>query len=128
FVRETRLIKSEFLCPKCNVPKTFGRKNSISDGYSWICRNSRNNKVCGSTKTIRHGSWFSCSKLKLNEIFRFTQHLIMETRTKDIKAYFYFSSDTLADWRQFVNEVILDHVETTSEKIGGEGKIVEADE
>ncbi|GFY23045.1 integrase catalytic domain-containing protein [Trichonephila clavipes] len=34
----------------------------------------------------------------------------------------------LEDWRQFVNEVILDHVETTSEKMGGEGKVVEIDE
>ena len=34
---------------------------------------------------------------------------------------------TLADWRQFVNEVIYDHVELTSEKIGGPGKIVEVD-
>ncbi|KFM58004.1 hypothetical protein X975_20051, partial [Stegodyphus mimosarum] len=41
---------------------------------------------------------------------------------------FRFSSATLTDWRQFVNEVILNHVELTSEKTGGVGKIVEIDE
>ncbi|GFX63433.1 hypothetical protein TNCV_3620361 [Trichonephila clavipes] len=50
----------------------------------------------------------------------------MGTGTKEIKAY--FSSGTLAEWRQFVNEVILDQAEKTSEKIGGKGKIVEVDE
>ncbi|GFT46991.1 DDE_Tnp_IS1595 domain-containing protein [Trichonephila clavipes] len=39
-----------------------------------------------------------------------------------------FSSATLADWRHFVLEQVLDHVELTSSKIGGVGKVVEVDE
>ncbi|GFQ77052.1 DDE_Tnp_IS1595 domain-containing protein [Trichonephila clavata] len=33
-----------------------------------------------------------------------------------------------ADWRRFINEVILDHFEESTEAIGGVGKILEIDE
>ncbi|GFX80061.1 putative transposase-like protein [Trichonephila clavipes] len=39
-----------------------------------------------------------------------------------------FSSATLAAWRHFVHEKVLDHVELTSSKIGGVGKVVQVDE
>ncbi|GFU87582.1 DDE_Tnp_IS1595 domain-containing protein [Trichonephila clavipes] len=39
-----------------------------------------------------------------------------------------FSSHTMADWRQFVNEVILEYVEENSQQIGGKDCIVEIDE
>ncbi|GFS76729.1 DDE_Tnp_IS1595 domain-containing protein [Nephila pilipes] len=128
FLRETGLIKSECICHKCNSPMKFAAKNSLSDGYSWICRKSTNNKVCGATKTIRHGSWFTCSKLRLGEIFMLTFEIILGSATSEIGQTYSFSSATLADWSQFINEVILDYVENNSEKIGGAGKIVEVDE
>ncbi|GFT43232.1 DDE_Tnp_IS1595 domain-containing protein [Nephila pilipes] len=102
----------------------FAAKNSLSDGYSWICRKSTNNKVCGATKTIRHGSWFTCSKLRLGEIFMLTFEIILGSATSEIGQTYSFSSATLADWRQFINEVILDYVENNSEKIGGAGLLL----
>ncbi|GFU56756.1 transposable element Tc3 transposase [Trichonephila clavipes] len=39
-----------------------------------------------------------------------------------------FSSHTMADWRQFVHEVILNYVEENSQQIGGKDCIVEIDE
>ena len=51
----------------------------------------------------------------------------MVTGTKTIFKIF-FSSSTLADWHRFLNEVICDNVELTSQKIQGPGKIVEVDE
>ncbi|GFR04756.1 uncharacterized protein TNCT_310701 [Trichonephila clavata] len=33
----------------------------------------------------------------------------------------------MADWRRFINEIILDHVEESTKAIGGVGKIVEID-
>ena len=35
---------------------------------------------------------------------------------------------TSADWRRFATDVLVDYVETHTEKIGGPGKIVEIDE
>ncbi|GFT33214.1 hypothetical protein TNCV_1045571 [Trichonephila clavipes] len=37
-------------------------------------------------------------------------------------------SHTISDWKQFVHEVILDHVEENSEQIGGIDCIVQIDE
>ncbi|GFT25958.1 hypothetical protein TNCV_2807951 [Trichonephila clavipes] len=50
------------------------------------------------------------------------------TKTCDIERKSGFSSATLVDWRHFVHEQVLDHVELTSSKIGGVGKVVEVDE
>ncbi|GFU83909.1 hypothetical protein TNCV_3852311 [Trichonephila clavipes] len=44
---------------------------------------------------------------------------IRGTKTCDIERKSGFSSATLADWRHFVHEQVLDHVELTSSKIGG---------
>ncbi|GFV93251.1 DDE_Tnp_IS1595 domain-containing protein [Trichonephila clavipes] len=49
------------------------------------------------------------------------------TKTCDIERKSGFSSATLADWRHFVLEQVLDHVELTSSKIGGVGKVVVVD-
>ncbi|GFT94483.1 DDE_Tnp_IS1595 domain-containing protein [Trichonephila clavipes] len=85
-------------------------------------------KKCRAEKSIRVGSWFSCSKLNLQEILRLTWDLITGAKTCDIERKSGFSSATLADWRRFVHEQVLDHVELTSSKIGGVGKVVEVDE
>ncbi|XP_035231364.1 uncharacterized protein LOC118203209 [Stegodyphus dumicola] len=88
----------------------------------WRC------KKCRAEKSIRRGSWFACSKLNLQEIFFLTWELIKGTASSNIEEDFGFSSTTLADWRQFVNEQVLDYVELMSNKIGGVGKVVEVDE
>ncbi|GFY04942.1 hypothetical protein TNCV_2175981 [Trichonephila clavipes] len=49
-------------------------------------------------------------------------------KTCDIERKSGFSSATLAEWRHFVHEQVLDHVEFTASKIGGVGKVVEVDE
>ncbi|GFW35100.1 DDE_Tnp_IS1595 domain-containing protein [Trichonephila clavipes] len=69
------------------------------------------------------------NKQKLaNEILRLTWDLITGTKTCDIERKSGFSSASSADWRHFVLEQVLDHVELTSSKIGGVGKVVEVDE
>ncbi|GFT64214.1 DDE_Tnp_IS1595 domain-containing protein [Nephila pilipes] len=96
FLKETGLIKSECIFHKSNSPMKFAAKNSLSDGYSCICRKSTNNKVCGTPKTIRHGSWFTCSKLRLGEIFMLTFETILGSATSEIGQTYSFSSATLS--------------------------------
>ncbi|GFS49291.1 DDE_Tnp_IS1595 domain-containing protein [Nephila pilipes] len=104
FLKETGLIKSECICHKCNSPMKFAAKNSISDGYSGVCRKLTDNKVCGTTKTIRRGSWFTCIKLRHEEIFMHTFEIISGSATSEIRGTYSFSAATLADWCQFINE------------------------
>ncbi|GFY50386.1 hypothetical protein TNIN_280121 [Trichonephila inaurata madagascariensis] len=71
----------------------------------WSLGTDIDEKECGVQRSIRYGSWFSSSKSQS-----------------------FFGLNTIADWRSFTNEVILDHVEESTEAIGGVGKIVEVDE
>ncbi|GFT90155.1 uncharacterized protein NPIL_401611 [Nephila pilipes] len=68
------------------------------------------------------------SKLKLGEVSMLTMQIILGSATSEIGQIYHFSSAALADWRQFINEVILDYIENIFEKIGGTGRIVEVDE
>ncbi|GFT54149.1 hypothetical protein NPIL_453561 [Nephila pilipes] len=54
--------------------------------------------------------------------------LCFRSATSEIGQTYHFSSATLADWREFINEVILDYIENDSEKLGGTGRVVEVDE
>ncbi|GFT86238.1 DDE_Tnp_IS1595 domain-containing protein [Nephila pilipes] len=73
--------------------------------------------------------WLECCyKLRLGEIFLLTFQVLLGSATSEIGQTYRFSSKTLADWRQFINIVILDYIENNFEKIGGTGRIVEVDE
>ncbi|GFT44403.1 DDE_Tnp_IS1595 domain-containing protein [Trichonephila clavipes] len=78
-------------------------------------------------RTVGKGR-FSRSKVNLQEILRLTWDLITGAKTSDIERKSGFSSATLADWRHFVHEQVLDHVQLTSSKISGAKKAVEVDE
>ncbi|GFR06066.1 DDE_Tnp_IS1595 domain-containing protein [Trichonephila clavata] len=119
---ESGLLKDKLNCAKCREPCSLIKRKKSSNGSIWRC------KKCRGEKSLRIGSWFSCSKLNLQEIILLTWHLISGTKTCDIERDLGFSSATSADWRQFVHEQVLDHVELTSSKIGGVGKVVEVDE
>lgn len=133
FLKDTGLIKSQLNCLKCQGEMKLRGKSTLSDGFVFVCKNSitaegGKRKKCEAQKSVRYGSWFTNSKLTLDEIFFLTYELLIGTKTNDIMSQYSFSSRTLADWRQFVNEIILEFVEASSEKIGGVGKIVEIDE
>ncbi|KAF8785343.1 hypothetical protein HNY73_010896 [Argiope bruennichi] len=95
-------------------------RNSIIRGES--------RKMCGKQVSLRYGSWFNSSRLTIEEIFLLTFEIVIGTRTGEIKEQHFFGKSTLSDWRQLINERILEYVEENSEKIGGVGKIVEVDE
>ncbi|GBN14656.1 hypothetical protein AVEN_236481-1 [Araneus ventricosus] len=128
FLQEAGLIKGVFVCEKCNSEMKIRAKKNSSDGLMWVCRKKTAGKECGIQKSIRHGSWFSSSRLRMEEVFFLTYELVRGTKSEDIQEEYFLSSTTLADWRQFVNETILDYIELNSEKIGGIDKIVEVGE
>ncbi|GFX47704.1 DDE_Tnp_IS1595 domain-containing protein [Trichonephila clavipes] len=125
FLRESGLIKRNLECQKCKQLMKL-RSKRVSDRIVWVCRNKIENKECGNQRSVRHGSWFRYSKLTLGEVLMLTFHIV--NRTDMLLNNLDFSSHTMADWRQFVHEVILDYVEENSQQIGGKDGIVEIDE
>jgi hypothetical protein len=57
-----------------------------------------------------------------------TYDIIFKAPSQRIEREYELESHTRCEWFQFCREVILDYVETTSEKIGDQGKVVEIDE
>jgi hypothetical protein len=53
---------------------------SVSNGVRWICRRSLNGKRHSEKLTIRHGSWFSGSNLRVTEILEITYYWLRGER------------------------------------------------
>ena len=61
WLRRKGLLSSSSNCARCAVPMVEGRRQDVSDGLVWRCRQ------CKGTKSIREGSFFSKSKLPLRK-------------------------------------------------------------
>lgn len=125
FLKEARLIKTHLMCEKCNVPMLIKARKVVSDGFVFLCYQKTDDKKCTVNRSLRTGSWFSKSGLKMFEIFLLTYEIVKGTRTRDIESEYYFATNTLADYRQFIREIISEYLISKSEKIGGTGKVVE---
>ncbi|GFR29509.1 hypothetical protein TNCT_739181 [Trichonephila clavata] len=94
------LLKDKLNCAKCMEPCSLIKrgKNHQMEAFGGVRSAEK--------KSLRIGSWFSFSKLNLQEILLLTWHLISDTETCDIERDFGFSYATLADWSQFVHEQV----------------------
>jgi hypothetical protein len=54
--------------------------------------------------------------------------IMQKVPSAEIQKQLHVEQHTVSDWFQFCREILLDFVERKSEKIGGEGKVVEIDE
>lgn len=128
FMRHCHLIVSEAKCPRCDKNLTLSQRPQLSDRYYWRCGKKSAGNTCYGSKSVRENSWFSKSKLTMPEIFLLTYEIVKGYTADNLIDEYAFSSATVADWRQFVRELIVDYIELHSEKLGGPGKIVEVDE
>lgn len=121
FLHQCNVLKTEVSCEKCGKGMRKIKDQSKKDKYIWIC-----NKC--SKKSIRTDSWFAYSKLNIEDIVLLTYELCIGTTSKELLFQYSFSSETLADWRHFYRELLVEYLETNSEKLGGVGVEVEIDE
>ena len=96
-----------------------------TDGEIFRC----SSRQCRKTKSVRDGSFFSKSKLSLEEqvllihLFakRYPESLILDD--------FEFSPNTVCDWMRYGREICVDRIESLAdEQIGGPNCTVEIDE
>jgi len=128
FLQECGLLKREMPCSKCGSNMSLWKCKGVIDNLRWKCAKGKRGERCNGTRSLRHSSWFTDSKLTLLEVMLLT-HDIMEKRlSKDIQKEFQMDGHTACDWTRFCREVVLDFIENKSEMIGGVGKEVEIDE
>ncbi|XP_033646441.1 uncharacterized protein LOC117305688 [Asterias rubens] len=134
FCKERELIADAPDCQYCLHPLTWSVKTGHADGYSWRCTHRgclKRSRNC----SIRHGSWFSDSKVSLKKIIELTYYWAARATTsvaiKETSVYEGESTSykTVVDWFTFCREVCLRVVEEKCSKgIGGPGMTVEIDE
>lgn len=121
------LIGDRYECPNCKegmkLCATGG--GDSSDGFTWRCRKRSHGDI---KRSIRKGSWFSDSHLKLTDILLLTNCWIREMPFKHIEAEVNVTGKTVTDWTSFCREVCMEVCLMSSEPIGGVGMIVEIDE
>ena len=122
------MIASKRACPVCGENMELVECTDRSDGYKWECRKRANNKRHKSTVSIRKGSWFEQSNLTLEEIIKFTYWWSEGLTQEQIKKQLHINANTAIDWDMFCRETCEVTIQKKSEKIGGEGKVVQIDE
>ena len=124
---EGLLAKSE-LCPQCNREMKLVTCNDRSDGLKWECRIQTSGKRHKTETSIRKGSWFSQRNMTLEEILKFTFWWCQDLEQSQITHELGLARGTGVDWDSFCREVCEITMFDSSQKIGGEGKIVQIDE
>ena len=124
YLQEHRILATESIC-SCGRPMRLIKRLGKSDGYVFRCP-----KKC-TQRSVRHGSFFSGSKLELKQLVMLTYFWIMDIPTNRIHSMIGMSNQSLADWQNYLYEVCsvcLCDLSEEERKIGGEGIIVEIDE
>jgi hypothetical protein len=127
-LQECGVLKRETLCPTCGSNVSLWRSDSVIDKFHWRCRKGKRGQQCNATRSVRHSSWFTKSKLTLLEVMLLTYYIMQKVPSAEIQKQLYIEQHTASDRFQFCREVLLDFVEGNSEMIGGEEKVVEIDE
>ena len=126
-IEEDMIAKTQ-VCDLCGSEMKLLKYEDRSGGYKWECRRQFNGKRHKVEKTLRKGSWFEQSNMTLEEILKFTYWWCQDLDQAQIKHELGISSNTAVDWDMFCRETCEVTLERRSEKLGGEGKVVQIDE
>lgn len=125
-----RLIHNTYTCPICGNNCSLVKYTAGIDSYRWMCYSP-----CNMTKSIRHGSFFSQSHLRLSQILHLTYKWCTLVPANAIaREVFLDSEHTVTDWANFCREVCSQWLENHPASLGGLDpitlvpKVVEIDE
>lgn len=124
FCMKVGLITKVYTCPQCGENMHLYKRSDVSDKYRWRCRKDDHDV----RRSIRKGSWFEKSKLKMFDILMITYMWIMNIEGDWIAIDRGVSGKTVIDWKGFCREVCIDVCVRENEMLGGEGAIVEIDD
>ena len=113
------------MCSCCNQAMKWSKDAHLSDGFRWRC----NKRSCRTQVSVRDGSFFSKSRLPLQQL---VEMLYMwaygEATVYKCKREFGTSDRTITDWKNFIRDVCMEMVAVRDPcVIGGVGHKVEID-
>ncbi|XP_023243115.1 uncharacterized protein LOC111641213 [Centruroides sculpturatus] len=115
-------------CGRCGNPLRAEDRGRFHCGKQ-IRRVKKRPVVCGWSKTIWSGTFFERTYLQLITLWRFILALLTmpPPRQCHLEQFLDLSSKTITDLYVSCREVLVYSVLSTSEKLGGEGRVVEVD-
>ncbi|XP_069670128.1 uncharacterized protein [Periplaneta americana] len=132
FLQYMKLLSQRYSCPVCNDDMSLVKRAQVSDGYEWQCTKRRRRGPAEEkhrvTRSLRKGTWFSQSKLTLEEITLLMYFWVQELPQKFVMEETKMSCGTVCDWYSFCREVCDVILAQKDIKIGGKRHIVEIDE
>lgn len=84
---------------RCHIPMEERPRRDISDGFSWWCRR------CKTRTSIRHGSFFSLSKLTLKKWLLMIHYWAIEAPVTDAVTQSNIDIRTAVDIYQWLREI-----------------------
>ena len=122
WLRRKGLLSSSSNCARCAVPMVEGRRQDVSDGLVWRCRQ------CKGTKSIREGSFFSKSKLPLRKWVLLMHFWVRQYPVTDAGEECEVDKNSAYNVYRWFREVCSTKLLQTSIALGGPGSVVQVDE
>lgn len=123
FLVDSSLLSSSMKCVCGNDMKIIKNKQ-LRDGRIWYCGKAGLSR-CKREKSVRHSSIFTGSKLRKATILMLCYELFQGSSENSLRKDLGVFTHCISDWRQCITEVLLNFIETNTEKVGGHGKVVE---
>ena len=98
WLKNKNIIRRSLLCRKCSSSCNFIPRK---DGYAWRCTR----KGCQSVLSIRDGTFFSGSHLKLNEIVEISYWWARGMNVTNVMHKTGHTTQTIVDWFNFHRDV-----------------------
>ena len=122
FLQQKHLLASNRVCSNCGTAMGLRQKSDVSDGCIFRCGS------CKTTKSLRAGSFFSKSKLSLQQWLVLLYWWVREYPVTDAAEEARVGRDTAIDAYQWFREVCSTKLVQTPIRLGGPGKVVQIDE
>lgn len=124
FLMDSSLISSSMKCDHCGNDMKIIKKKCL-DGREWYCGKSNPSGRCNRAKSVRHASFFTNSRIRIATVLMLSYEFFQSSSVNSIHKDLGIFQHCIANWRRCITDVLVDFIETNTEKVGGLGKVVE---
>jgi hypothetical protein len=107
------LIDNYCVCTGCNVLMSLSFRERDIDGYAWRCRQ------CTTTRSVRTGSFFAKSKLRLWQLIKIMYKWCDDLPQTHIMREARIGWETMVNWANYCREICVEWERRNNIMIGG---------
>lgn len=126
FLKEKGLLATSQNCIECDQPMLWRSAKAVSDGFTWRCQSTKCSKY-NNRLSIRHGSFFAKSRLRLEILLRIILNWAMDYPTRKICTDTGVSRQSLVDYCKFLREVCSKRLIREGMELSRPAAVVETD-